>query len=415
MTAQAKFYYLHNHLRSCLNELRSHALRSMLTTLGIVIAVAGVISIVAITEGMNHSLVKNFSQLGTETMMVRQNIFKAMNNDVLQPMTEREWFALQNLQTGISAVAAFSRVELPGTGVSGVRISYAGRSQIGRLLATSANLPQMTGRYPIDGRYFADSDSDARRRVCLVSEELAATLNLQLGANKPLLQIGNFQLQVIGIMPGGNRDILGTSADVYLPLGFAMQLNPKDIALEFGFRSLDESNTEHIKRQVNQLLRQIQGTRPNETANFVIENATELKQFQTDTLGTIRTVLLLVIAISLIVGCIGIMNVMLASVSERTREIGLLRAIGASQSYIQSLVLTEAAILTTVGALAGILLGLGIATIIAAGIPQIEQVILPPAAVVLTVCCAILVGIACGALPARKAALLSPITALNLE
>ncbi|MBU2277901.1 MAG: FtsX-like permease family protein, partial [Gammaproteobacteria bacterium] len=245
--------------------------------------------------------------------------------------------------------------------------------------------------------------------------ELAATLNLQLGADKPLLQIGNFQLQVIGIMPGGNRDILGTSADVYLPLGFAMQLNPKDIALEFGFRSLDESNTEHIKRQVNQLLRQIQGTRPNETANFVIENATELKQFQTDTLGTIRTVLLLVIAISLIVGCIGIMNVMLASVSERTREIGLLRAIGASQSYIQSRVLTEAAILTTVGALAGILLGLGIATIIAAGIPQIEQVILPPAAVVLTVCCAILVGIACGALPARKAALLSPITALNLE
>lgn len=416
MLRMTKVQMVSNHLHSCWLELRCHALRSTLTTIGIVFAVAGVISIVALTAGLDHSLVKNFNQLGSDTLIVRQNIFKALNREKLQPMAEREWHALQNLQPGISAVATFSRVQLSSTEAFGTRIRYQQQSHIGSLLATSANLPEMIGRYPIAGRFYADSDSDARRRVCLVSEELAEKFNFNLSKMSQIfLQIGSYQLQVIGIMPGGSRDIIGTSADVYLPLGLAKQLSDGPLEMNFGFRSLDPLAAARITDEVKQLLRQIQNTRPNENSNFVIESAEAIKKMETDMLDTVRRVLLLVVAISLVVGCIGIVNVMLASVSERTREIGLLRALGASQAYIQSRVLVESALLCSCGAGVGIALGYGMAAIIATTIPQIGQAILPPSAVLLTVLSAIVVGLLCAVLPARKAAALSPLTALNME
>lgn len=216
-------------------------------------------------------------------------------------------------------------------------------------------------------------------------------------------------------MPGGNRDILGTSADVYLPLGLAQQINGAELELEFGFRSLESAATDDIRRQVSQLLRQVQRTAPGEAANFVIESAAELIELQTNTLDTVRRVLLLVVAIALLVGCIGIMNVMLASVSERTREIGLLRALGASRGYIQSRVLLESALLSVGGSLAGIVLGYALAWFIIMTLPAIDSVVLPPLAVVLTVASAVLVGLCCGALPARRAAALTPLAALNME
>ncbi len=409
-------------LQACWQALLHHPLRSFLTALGMVIAVAGVTAIVAVTAGMNQTLVKNFSQLGTETLLVRSNLFKALNKQQLQPMTVRDWHALQNLQPGISTVVAFGRVSLGQSAGQGVLLRYQQRSQAGRLLASSANLPQMTGRYPSAGRFFTDDDSAARRRVALVSAELAGQLGLadditaaQPLAQLPLLQVGDYQLRVIGIMPGGNRDILGTSADVYLPLGLAQQMNGNELALEFGFRSLDAGATADIRRQVSQLLRQVQRTAPGEAANFVIESAAELIALQTNTLDMVRRVLLLVVAIALLVGCIGIMNVMLASVSERTREIGLLRALGASRGYIQSRVLLESAWLSVGGSLAGIVLGYALAWVIIMTLPAIETVVLPPLAVLLTVASAVLVGLCCGALPARRAAALTPLAALNME
>lgn len=167
-------------VQACWQALLHHPLRSFLTALGMVIAVAGVTAIVAVTEGMNQTLVKNFSQLGAETLLVRSNLFKALNKQQLVPMTARDWHALQNLQAGISTVVAFGRVSLAQTGGQAALIRYQQRSQAGRLLASSANLPQMTGRYPLAGRFFTEDDSAARRRVALVSAELASQLGLPL-------------------------------------------------------------------------------------------------------------------------------------------------------------------------------------------------------------------------------------------
>lgn len=404
-----------NYIVNAIEALMAHSLRSFLTSLGIIIAVAGVICIIAIGEGLNASLTKNFRSMGSETILIKQNVFKRFSDKPYQAVTENEWHALNNQLSGSSPVAAFTRFTVGNFSLSGIEIRYQDKLHFGHMLATSPELPKFTGRPPIIGRYLASSDTHSKARLAVISEELAEKLSLPDNPIGQIIRVAEQSLEVIGVMPGKSRDIFGTSADVYISLGLAKQWSSKPLTIDLGFQIIDPSNSVSIVQQARQILRQVQATKPGDSDDFILEDASEIRAQSLDILKSVSLVLMLVAAIALVVGCIGIMNVMLASVAERTREIGLLRALGASKEHIKWRILTETILLTGSGAFLGVFLGLVLANIIAAGFEQIEQVFLSTSTIVVTLLFTAAIGLLCGALPAARAAKLTPVTALNKD
>ncbi|MUH72807.1 ABC transporter permease [Psychrosphaera haliotis] len=407
-----KIYRLLIILKSSLDELRRNKLRTVLTSFGITIAIAGVTAIAGIMAGVEQDLTRDFQELGSETIIVKPNIYLWYQTNNLSTMSLKEQLALQSHVRGISKVASFSPFSFQGDGISGTQFSLGDKKANGTVLAISESLANVVNRYPLKGRFFKFSDSESRRRVCLVNIGLANQLDISDISQTKYLQLGNIKCRVIGIMPGSNKDILGTSADVYLPLGTAAQLNLNAISLRFAFKVLEDANAQGILKNVSNILRASQKTPRSSPNNFIIQDANEIKSLSKEVYRKIAGVLFLVVSIALIVGGIGIMNVMLASVNERTREIGLLRAIGASQEYIKVKFLVESSLLTLFGGVLGIALGY-LTSIVLSSILGTSGQYIPLWSIYACISFSILIGLVCGLGPAMKAAKLPPIDALR--
>lgn len=403
---------IYNILINAWRDLSDKKASSVLTSLGIIIAIAGVITIVGVMTGFERGLVKNFKALGTETIIIKPNMYLWLKTGRNSPLTNKQLDAITAHISGISKVVAFSPFSFPKDGLGGTQLKFGRITAYGSIIASSDALPTLTGRYPIAGRFLAQSDSSSRRRVCLISNELAKKLNFTFGKNTQYIQVANHMFQVIGIMPGSSRDLLKTSADVYISLGVAKQLNSNSASLRIGFRIEETRNAVKIRNRVTNVLRQSQQTPPAQPDSFIIEDANEIKALSKEVFSKITIVLLIIVSISLITGGIGIMNVMLASVNERTREIGLLRALGATKNYIRMKFLIESMLLTLVGSIIGIFVG-WLGSIIVSVILHSNGIVIPAWSVALSVIFSMFIGFVCGLAPANKAANLSPITALN--
>ncbi|WP_435275564.1 ABC transporter permease [Psychrobium sp. nBUS_13] len=396
-------------------ELNANKTRSMLTALGMVIAIGGVITIVGIVYGFERSLVKEFKVIGNETIIVGPNIYKWMNSEYVPPLTINEWRALKNQVNGIKNVVAFSIVPISDPDGKNGTISYLDKKITGKILATTDRLPQLTGRFPLQGRFIVDSDSDKNRPVCLVSKSLITKLGLPDNPINSRIRVGSIWLDIVGVMPGDSSDILATSADIYLPFGTANQITNDALSLRLGFEIADIAEYKHVLRSATASLRRSQHTPPHETDNFHIEDASEIQRLSKVILNKTTNMLLLVSFVSLLVGSIGIMNVMLVSVNERTREIGLMRALGATQKYIKKQILIESALLCFGGAVVGIMVGWILSQVIVLGNNNIEHAVIPLWTAATSITISVLIGILCGVAPARKAAALDPVTALTTE
>ncbi|MBY4597329.1 ABC transporter permease [bacterium BD-1] len=398
--------------RAALTSLMAHRMRSFLTTLGILIGTASVIAVVSLVQGFSASISNQFADLGGSTMNLRaENNNENFRTGRINFITFKDLDVLRYRVPGVDQVTPMMQVAVAGT-------SYRGRTSSPQVLATTAEFQAVRGRYPERGRFLAPSDDQGRRRVVVIGTQVIDDLKLPENPVGEYIRIGNEWFKVVGVMQR-QGELLGFSQDNYVVIPFdvgrAMSGNNTQPFMSVSFNVPDISQVEVVRERVKRAIRASRKLKPGQDDDFRVEAADSfVKQFEQVT-GTATAVVAGVVSISLLVGGIGIMNIMLVSVTERTREIGILKALGATRRDILVQFLLEAGLLALLGGLIGIVLGYAAGVGVASVIPNFPPAQVPVWVVVAAAGFSALVGVVFGIMPASKAASLDPIEALRYE
>jgi putative ABC transport system permease protein len=408
-------YALVECLRSALGSVRAHGLRSALTMLGIVIGVASVICVIALVQGLSRSVTQEFRGLGGNTLTLRAET--PIEDQLRGKFNRLRATDLDELRFRIDGIRDLTPVMIAG-GISGLEVRNGTQVSSGQVLGTTPRYQDVQQGYPKLGRFLADSDGASRRRVAVLGEKVRRDLKLPADPIGHHVQIGSDWFRVVGVMePRG--EFFGLSQDNYLliPYETALALNgsTNEPDLWITFTVDDPDQMDNIKARVATLMRQQHKLRAGQPDDFKVESADALAQSFKQLSTLVTLVVGGVVGISLLVGGVGIMNIMLVSVTERTREIGIAKAIGATRGFILMQFLIEAVVLALVGGLIGIALGFALGYGIAALIPNFPDPSVPWWAVVGAAAFSGLVGVAFGILPASNAANLMPVEALRHE
>jgi putative ABC transport system permease protein len=402
-------------LRSALASILSHALRSFLTMLGIIIGVASVIAVIALVQGLSESVSRQFQGLGSNMFSVRA---ETSIEDALRGKTNRLRLSdLEQIRRRIDDIRNITPVIVVGGG-AGAEVRNGSNAAFGSLLGTTFLYQDVHQNYPLHGRFLSESDDLTRRRVVVLGDKLRRDLKLPPNAAGQHIQIAGEWFRVIGVMePRG--EIFGLSRDSYLlmPYQTAVSVNGAndEANLSIHFTVADIDAVDGVKGRIVALLRQLHGLKPSQDDDFVVEASDSLQKSFAEVTATITLVVSGVVGISLIVGGVGIMNIMLVSVTERTREIGIVKALGAPRAYILMQFLIEAVLLATIGGVCGVILGYALGFGIGRLIPNFPDPAVPWWAMLGACGFSGLIGMVFGILPASNAANLTPIEALRYE
>nr|PZN67791.1 MAG: multidrug ABC transporter substrate-binding protein [Pseudomonadota bacterium] len=410
--ASRLIYALQECLRSAVSAIRAHRMRSFLTMLGIIIGVASVICVIALVQGMSSSISQQFEGLGSTTLTVRS--FTPQEDRLRGQINRLRATDVDELKLRIDGISNLT----PMVPVPVGQASYRGNTASGQFIGTTASLMDVQQLYPKSGRFLTPSDDASRRRVVVLGEQVRKDLELPERPEGEFVQIGTEWFKVVGVMePRG--EVLGFNQDSFLvmpyqtALAFGTAVARPDISITF---TVDDPDlVSNVKQQVIAVLRRAHGLQPDQPEDFTVESAdTFINTFNTIT-RTITAVVAGIVGISLLVGGIGIMNIMLVSVTERTREIGIAKALGAPRRFIMLQFLIEAMVLAVIGGLIGMVLGFALAYAVAAMIANFPSPAVPWWAVAGSCLFSMLIGMVFGILPASKAAGLAPIDALRYE
>lgn len=399
-------------LHGALAAVSAHRLRSFLTSIGIVIGVASVITVVSLIQGMAQMIGKQFEGLGSNTVSVHaRNEFK----DVLRGKINALRFEdVDQLRAHVDGIRDLCPVFSPG----GAEVRSGGTTAFAHVFATSPSYQDVHQRYAQRGRFLAESDETNARRVAVIGEKLIDTLNLPSDPIGQFIFFSGEWFKVVGVMER-RGEIFGISQDDYVIIpyktGRSIIGNDKkpDIIINISVASADAM--EDVKRQIGNTMRLSHRLRPDSKDDFEIMASDHLAKSFSQVSDTVTLVMGGIVGIALLVGGIGIMNIMLVSVTERTREIGICKAIGARSSDIMMQFLIEAAVLALFGGVVGVLLGYALGAVIAMLIPGFPGAFVPWWAIVVSLLFSSSVGIVFGVIPASKAARLHPIDALRYE
>jgi putative ABC transport system permease protein len=410
---QSFYYAFQECVRSALASIRSHRMRSFLTMLGIIIGVSSVICIVSLLQGLTQSVMKEFQGIGGNTLHI--HAYTAEKDRLIGKWNKMRPADLELVKyrvAGISNVTPLTGVNLPG----GVR--FGANTSTAQVFATTTWFQLANQSYPRIGRFITGSDDDSRRRVVVLGEKARADLKLPADPLGAFIQIGSAWFKVVGVMEA-RGDLFGQSQDNYVVIPFqtgwalAGTYNQPDMAIMVTVDDLDA--VDDVRSRITAMLRRAHKIGPEDPDDFKIESSQSLTETIARVSGTITLVISAVVGISLLVGGVGIMNIMLVSVTERTREIGIAKALGAPRSYILMQFLIEAMVLAVIGGIIGVGLGWLFGIAAAKMIPHFPPPAVPWWAVVGATGFSALVGMLFGILPARRAANLAPIDALRHE
>jgi len=398
-------------VRVALAALRSSKMRSFLTTLGIVIGVAAVITMIAIGRGAQHAVETQLQSLGTDLLSIfpGQSYWRGIARGERVSLTTEDAAALAHQAGGLRAV-------VPSLG-NDLQVKLGNRNINVDIVATTAEFAEVQRFTLALGRFFSAADDHARRRVAVVGDDIPRELETEpeLLVGRDIL-IRGIPFSVIGILrPKGElpgRD--DPDETIYIPYRTGeYRIFGSDRLQSITVQLLHPESTVVALLDIERVLRQTHRLRPDEPNDFRIRDRSAFLTAQAEARGTLTYLLAGIAAVSLIVGGIGIMNIMLVSVSERTREIGLRKAMGATRRSILLQFLAEAITLCVLGGFCGIALGIAAAGAVAS--LNDWSVLITPGAVVLAVGFSVAVGLFFGVWPARRAARLDPIEALRYE
>ena len=410
---QAMFYAVQECLRSALGSIRSHRMRSFLTMLGVIIGVASVICIVSLLQELTQSVMNEFQGIGGNTLQIHSHTSREDRMLGKWNRMKPEDLALVKYRVaGISNVTPITGLNLPG----GLR--HEDNTSAAQIIATTSWFQYANQSYPRLGRFVTESDNDSRRRVVVLGDKAREDLKLPEDPLGTFIQVGGQWFKIVGLMEA-RGEMFGQSMDNYVVIPFETGRalsgpnREPDMAIMVTVDDLDA--VEDVKSRITAQLRRAHKIAPDQADDFQVESSQTLTDTIQRVSGTITLVISAVVGISLLVGGVGIMNIMLVSVTERTREIGIAKALGAPRSFILMQFLIEAMVLALIGGIIGIALGWLFGVLAAKMIPHFPPPAVPWWAVVGATGFSALVGMLFGILPARRAANLAPIDALRHE
>ena len=392
-------------------EIRRNVLRSSLTILGIVIGVAAVITMVTLGGGVTAQVTSDIAKLGSNLLQVRPGQGFRGPGGIRSGATNFKIADAQAIEEEVSGIAAVAPSASRGTQAVYGNVNWS------TTVTGSTNDFLTTRDWRIEyGREFTDGEMRAGKAVCI----LGSTVKKELfGAQNPLdtsIRLQKLSCQVIGVLESKGQSSFGTDQDdfVLIPIRTFHRRIAGNIDVTAIFVSAgDGVSTEKVQKDLEELMRERRNIALGKEDDFNVRDMKEIMSTLTGTTRVLTALLGAVAAVSLLVGGIGIMNIMLVSVTERTREIGIRLAIGAREKEVLTQFLVEAVVLSCFGGVVGIFLGLGAAALAsdALNVPFVWN----PGIVVLSFLFSGAVGIVFGYFPALKAARMDPIEALRHE
>ena len=392
-------------------SLIANKMRSILTMLGIIIGVAAVIALVSIGNGVKQDIQNSISSLGSNLLMV-------MPGAPRTPGVRPSAGSMKSLK--VSDYAAISKLDgvkaaSPMTNGSYVVI-YQNKNWTTSVSGVSYNYLDVNNWSMKSGRFLSEKNVQNRERVAVVGKTVVKNL---FGDEDPVgaeIRVKNIPFRIIGVLNSKGSGAMGNDQDdmVVIPYTTAMErVEGVDYLRMIYVVGKDENGIDRLQSDIENLLRVRHGIKDTNLDDFNIQNMNSIMETMEETTGTLTLFLGAVAAISLVVGGIGIMNIMLVSVTERTREIGVRKALGATYSVIVTQFLIEAVVISLMGGIIGIILGIGSSKLI--GMASGMSTVISIPTIVMSFAFSMAIGLIFGIYPARKAAKLNPIDALHYE
>lgn len=404
---------LTNLFKIALRALANNKMRGFLTMLGIIIGVASVITMLAIGQGSKRSIQAEISEMGSNMVMIQPG--GDIRGGVRQEASSMETLKLEDYQNIVDETRYVAAVS-PSVNSSG-QVIYGANNAPTTIYGISPDYMEIR-RYQVeDGEMFSDQDIAVAAKVCVVGKTVVD--NLFPGGENPVGKVVRFQklpFKIVGVLESKGYNSMGMDQDD-LVLAPYTTIQKKVLAIThlqgITCSALKEEYTEQAIDEISEILRRNHKLKTDEDDDFTIRSQQELSSMLTSTTDMMTVLLAAVAGISLLVGGIGIMNIMYVSVTERTREIGLRMSIGAKGIDILSQFLIESILISVTGGLIGVIFGVGSAIIV----NQVAHfpIFIQPWSVLLSFIVCTATGIFFGWYPAKKAARLDPIEAIRYE
>jgi len=400
--------------QAALKALRANKMRSALTTLGIIIGVAAVIIVVSLVQGLEQSVLKQIEKAGSQTLFVRPVMPMDLPYEEYVKIRDRD-LTLEDmgmLQRAVPMVKQVTPLFFMAT-----ELKANGRSTTVNLVMTDDTYVELNGLDLVAGRNFVSSDQRLGNKVVIVGAKIAERLGLKGNPLGKLVQTSTMSLEIIGVLEEQGAT-MGHDPDtnIFIPLrtGLPLLTDQQRRQLMFQARIDPKLNADDGADLVKDALRRIKGFKAKEREGFQVFSPKQITSIIGNITGVITAVAGGMVSIALLVGGIGIMNIMLVSVTERTREIGVRKAVGAKRRDVLAQFLIEAALLSVFGGAVGILLGYVVGAIL--GTTLIGTVgSIPLWAVLCAFGIPAVIGVVFGLYPAWKASRLDPIESLRFE
>ena len=400
-------------IRLSLKGIWSHKMRSFLTMLGIIIGVASVITMLAIGQGSKRSIQAQISEMGSNMIMIQPGA--DMRGGVRQDASAMETLKLQDYEDIVNETRYVSATS-PSVNSSG-QVIYGANNAPTTVYGISPDYMEIR-RYEVeDGDMFSDQDVQTAAKVCVIGKTVVD--NLFPGGENPVGKVIRFQklpFRVVGVLKSKGYNSMGMDQDDLILAPYTT-IQKKVLAIThlqgITCSALKEEYTDQAIDEISEILRRNHRLRETDDDDFTIRSMQELSTMLTSTTDIMTTLLAAVAGISLLVGGIGIMNIMYVSVTERTREIGLRMSIGAKGMDILAQFLIESILISVTGGLIGVLFGVGAALIV--NVVAHFPIYIQPWSVLLSFVVCTVTGVFFGWYPAKKAAQLDPIEAIRYE
>ncbi|MEW6088855.1 MAG: ABC transporter permease [bacterium] len=400
-----------DHLRQAFQAIFSHKMRSLLSMLGIFIGVAAVIAMLALGQGARESIQARLSSLGSNLLMVRPGSTQ-MHGVALEAGSVTRFTLLD-----AEAISKLSPVKRVSPSVNGRgQVVYGNKNWNTQVQGVGVDYADMRASVPVSGRFFTNEELIGKQKVAVIGKRIADELFQDINPIDKIIKINSINFRVIGVFPEkgatgwrDNDDVINVPVTTAMYRLFGKEyLNSIDVEIKEA--GLMQDAQDLIKRLV--ILRH-RIPKKDEDKSFQVRNMADIQEAMQSTTKTLAWLLGSIATISLIVGGIGIMNIMLVSVTERTKEIGLRKAIGARRIDIMTQFLIESVVMTTLGGIAGILFGCGVSVLMAKLAKWPTSI--STFSIILSTTFSIGIGMGFGLWPARQASRLNPVEALRYE
>jgi putative ABC transport system permease protein len=401
-------------IRIALRAIRKNTLRAGLTVLGILIGVASVVVVTALGDGARKSVGAQIESLGSNFIIVFPQQSNASGARGAQGggvrLTEEDGRVIKREAVSIAAVAPVLRAQ--------AQFVYMDKNVSTSALGTNRDYFTVRSWKVKTGAMWDDTDEAVKSKVCLVGETVKKNLFGDIDPIGHYIRVDRYNFRVLGVLESKGQAPIGGDQDdvVVMPIG-SMRARifrtPPGFAGALMMSATSADTNDRAVSQIDSILRQRHRIAEGREPDFAVRTQKEFLELQQTVYGALTLLLTIVAAVALFIGGIGVMNIMLVSVTERTREIGTRMAIGAREGDIRSQFLTEAIVLASAGGLGGVLVGAGLVPVI--GALEDTPLTVNMTAAMISVIVSAIIGVVFGFFPARRAARLDPIEALRRE